>query len=112
MAERDAEWLPEEKQRKPLRSGWQRFLRLIFALCILWGGVQLLGGVCVNILYFIAGADSLSENEALSVGIIGGADGPTAILVSSPVWTSYIAPVALVAVGIAGLIWMKKCKQV
>ena len=46
--------------------------------------------------------------KALSIGIIGGADGPTAIFVTSPDWTKTAAALILLAAGIGGALWLRK----
>lgn len=50
-------------------------------------------------------------NQAASVGIIGGADGPTAIFVTAPGWYSYIIPVLVLAAGIWGICRLRKGKR-
>ena len=84
----------------------------LFAACVLYGGLELLGGVIARllfalILYLGSGA---TAGEAVSVGIIGGADGPTAIFVTTPGWMHYINPVLLLVIGIGGFLWLRKRK--
>ena len=50
-------------------------------------------------------------NEAYSIGIIGGADGPTAIFVTAPVWISYLIPTAALIVGIWGYLRLSRPSQ-
>ena len=76
----------------------------LFAAMTVYGVVKLLGGLWVNLLYLWARAHTaISTTKAYSVGIIGGADGPTAVFVTAPVWVSYILPVLCLIVGIWGL---------
>ena len=51
--------------------------------------------------------------KALTIGIIGGADGPTAIFVTSPDWTKSVMAAILLAAGIFGFLWARKrnCKK-
>jgi Na+-transporting methylmalonyl-CoA/oxaloacetate decarboxylase beta subunit len=53
----------------------------------------------------------LVPNEAYSVGIIGGADGPTAIFVTTPDWVHWLLPVAALGVGIWGYLRLRRCRQ-
>ena len=46
--------------------------------------------------------------KALSIGIIGGADGPTAIFVTGPDWTKIAAGLALLTVVVAVLLRKRK----
>lgn len=93
----------EEKGKKA--GKW--LLVCLFAACVLYGGLELLGGVIALILYLGSGA---TAGEAVSVGIIGGADGPTAIFVTTPGWMHYINPVLLLVIGIGGFLWLRKRK--
>jgi len=49
--------------------------------------------------------------KALSIGIIGGADGPTAIFVTSPDWTKLVAALLLMALGVFGYLRLRKSKR-
>ena len=85
----------------PKKSPW----RFLFAGCAVYGGVQLLGGLLGLVLpVFLQVQRNLSPTNAATIGIIGGADGPTAIFVTSPPWTAYILPAVLTAAGILGYI--------
>lgn len=65
---------------------------IIGALSLLWQGV-------IMVLAY-----TLTRNEAASIGIIGGADGPTAIFVSTTVAPAYsiIVPLILLILGMVG----------
>lgn len=47
---------------------------------------------------------------APSIGIIGGADGPTAIFVTAPPWVQYAVPAVMLLVGIWGFVRLSRCK--
>lgn len=50
--------------------------------------------------------------DASSVGIIGGADGPTAIFVTSPDWTEFLICAVIVAALLAvGIVLLKKTRR-
>lgn len=90
------------KSKHPTKKSPWRFL---FAGCALWGGLNLL----IPLMSILPGVlpqagVSLSPSEAASIGIIGGADGPTAILVTTQEnpWISVLVGVLLLAVGIVG----------
>ena len=81
----------------------------LFLTLAAYGALKLLGGICVNILYlFMPVQTTIPTSEAYSVGIIGGADGPTAVFVTAPIWTSYIVPVVCLIVGILGFSKLRK----
>ena len=72
----------------------------------------MLGGVFVNLLYLVfKGISAIGSREAVSIGIIGGADGPTAVFLTRPPWVSYLWPLLLLAVGICGLLYFRKEKK-
>lgn len=53
----------------------------------------------------------LTESMAYSIGIIGGADGPTAIFVTAPLWTRFLLPAVLTVLGIGGLLWLRRRRK-
>lgn len=88
------------------KSPW----RFLFAGLAVYGGVRLLDKLWTQLaVWWMTGA--FQEKEAASIGIIGGADGPTAIFVTSPAWTHWLVPALLLVLGIWGYIRLKKCKQ-
>lgn len=90
------------------KSPW----RYLFGVCALYGGVQLLRGVWYNLV--LIGMQiwvKLSEPRAATIGIIGGADGPTSIFVTTPAWTHYLGAILLLAVGILGFLRLSRCKK-
>ncbi len=87
------------------KSPW----RFVFLAAAAYGAYKLLGRLWACILLLWIGLQAPSE--AASVGIIGGADGPTAIFVTAPMWMSYVLPVLMVIAGVWGFLRLRKCKQ-
>ncbi|MBP3684721.1 MAG: hypothetical protein J6J12_07145 [Oscillospiraceae bacterium] len=87
--------------------------RYLFAVGAVYGGVKLLSGLWVNLIWLgVQIWDYFStDSMAVSIGVIGGADGPTAIFVTSPPWAHYLVPFVLVIVGIWGFYRLSRCKQ-
>lgn len=85
------------------KSPW----RFLFGAVAAYGAAELLGSLVALILF----SSAISDMEAASVGIIGGADGPTAVFVTTPGWTGYVVPVVLMTAGIWGFFRLRKCKQ-
>jgi len=88
------------------KSPW----RFLFAAAAAYGAAELLGSLWAWILYLIF-RTQVTSLESASIGIIGGADGPTAIFVTTPGWTGYILPVLALTIGIWGFLRLRKCKQ-
>ena len=83
--------------------------RFLFWGCTAYGGLELLGGLLANALAWMGVAGTVfSTSRAATVGIIGGADGPTAVFITAPSWTAYVLPVLALLVGIGGLIWLHR----
>ena len=102
----------KENKEQIKKNPW----RFAFLACAIYGAVKLLGGLWVNIVYwfsvlFMEIRSEFVPNEAYSVGIIGGADGPTAIFVTAPVWISYLIPTAALIVGIWGYLRLSRPSQ-
>ena len=102
----------KENKEQTKKNPW----RFAFLACTIYGAVKLLGGLWVNIVYwfsvlFMEIRSEFVPNEAYSVGIIGGADGPTAIFVTAPVWVSYLIPTAALIVGIWGYLHLSRPSQ-
>ena len=88
------------------KSPW----RYLFAALAAYGGAKVIQGLWL--LYWVLQPYiSVSRSEAASIGIIGGADGPTAIFVTAPLWAHYLVPLALMIVGIWGFLRLRKCKK-
>ena len=102
----------KENKEQTKKNPW----RFAFLACAIYGAVKLLGGLWVNIVYwfsvlFMEIRSEFVPNEAYSIGIIGGADGPTAIFVTAPVWISYLIPTAALIVGIWGYLRLSRPSQ-
>lgn len=90
------------------KSPW----RYAFLAMAVYGAAEVLAGVWANILYWILRLQAmLMPEKAVSIGIIGGADGPTAIFVTTPTWMHYITPVILLIIGCWGFLRLRRCKQ-
>ena len=95
----------ERGRRKPL---W----RFLFGAMAAYGGIQLIRMLWMELLLLTVGSQTLvTKSEVYSVGIIGGADGPTSILVAAPGWSVWILPCVLLTVGILGFWRLSRCKQ-
>ena len=83
--------------------------RFLFLALILLGAWEILGNLAAWALYMTMG-QALTGSEAATVGIIGGADGPTAVFVTyaKPGWVRILLPVLLLAAGILG--YRKVCR--
>ena len=87
------------------KSPW-RFLFLGIAV---FAGVRLLyDGITALIAHRLAAQIS---SGAASVGIIGGADGPTAIFITAPAWVNLAWMAALLALGAAGYLLLRHRKR-
>lgn len=90
------------------KSPW----RFAFLAMAAYGAAEVLAGLWANILYWALRLQAmLTPNEAVSIGIIGGADGPTAIFVTRPIWMHYITPVILLIIGCWGFLRLRRCKR-
>ena len=86
------------------KTGAKRIWRFVFAAMVLLAALQLLGFVACWLIGSVLGGISFSV-PAASVGIIGGADGPTAIFVTGmakPDW-QLILWIVLLVIGMTGL---------
>ena len=103
----------EEKKKTKESTARKSPWRYLFAACAVYGGIKLLGGIWVNLIYLgVRLWDKLSpQSMAVSVGVIGGADGPTAIFVTTPPWVQYLLPLVMLIVGIWGFIRLSRCKE-
>jgi len=97
----------EKKECTGKKSPW-RFVFLAAALYGLW---KLLSKVAARVMYLFLKDPFLLSYEAASIGIIGGADGPTAIFVTSPGWVHWLVPFLFLAVGLLGFLGLSKCRK-
>ena len=89
------------------KSPW-RFLFLGIAAI---GGVRLLYDGFVSLIGYVVLRRELVQNgSAAAIGIIGGADGPTAIFVTTPAWTRPAWMAALLIIGVVGYLLLRRCK--
>lgn len=90
------------------KSPW----RYLFAACALYGGTKLLPGFLSNLIVLgVRIWDHFStDTMAVSIGVIGGADGPTAIFVTTPEWVHYLVPAVLLIGGIWGFYRLSRCR--
>lgn len=86
------------------KSPW----RFCFAALALYGGWELGARLLGQLLYWFFQLQT--RQESFSVGVIGGADGPTAVFVTSSALSHWLLPAALLAVGIIGFLRLRKCK--
>lgn len=89
------------------KSPW----RYLFAAMAAYGAAELIGGLVTKLFTLFAAMYFMISNEAASIGIIGGADGPTAIFVTTPGWMHYINPILFLIIGVYGFLRLRKCKQ-
>lgn len=91
-----------EPEKKNLRKS---LLRAVCLLAALAGGVQLLVSLGLMLVSRYWGGAPVSFTDAASLGIIGGADGPTAVFVtwSPPEPCEALLGAVLLAAGIWGL---------
>ena len=106
---------PKSTKQQPEDGGYRkspwRFVFLAGAVLaggwlVLYGGLQLLANTLPV---------TVSSGEAASLGIIGGADGPTAIFVTGAAvrgfdWDVFLMAVILM-VGIFGFLRLRKCRK-
>ena len=89
------------------KSPW----RFLFLACAAYGAAELLGSLMAWIIWLMIADPVLHAGEAASVGIIGGADGPTAVFVTTPGWTGYVLPVLALGIGIWGFLRFSRQKR-
>lgn len=85
------------------KSPW----RYLFAVLAAYGAARVLKLLFGQIMYWIFQIQV--RQETASIGVIGGADGPTAIFVKSDPAAGYIIAVVLLIVGIWGFFRLSRC---
>lgn len=100
--------LNEQMKEYTYRKSPWRFVFLAAAVYGLW---EILGRICVWLLQYVLLIPVMHQTEARSIGIIGGADGPTAIFITRPEWTFWAIPLVLAVVGILGFLRLCRCRQ-
>lgn len=85
--------------------------RFAFLALAVWGFVKIFPGIWANLLMLVLQIQMYFTPNA-SVGIIGGADGPTAIfLTRNPAWVFYILPLLAIVVGITGFVKLRNKQE-
>lgn len=102
--------ITNEKNKRKNEYG-RKILRFLFALCAVVGAIELLGSFVAWLMFLSLPDPYLTMGEAASIGIIGGADGPTALLIAAPGWTHYVLPCLMIAIGIYGFIRLGNSKE-
>ena len=87
----------------------------MFAVLALYGGIRLFSSLLPQLMYWGLRLWANLQPETTSVGIIGGADGPTAIFITHPdsaVLDAFftLLPLAAVVVGIWGFRYFSRRK--
>lgn len=99
-----AAWNEQLKEYAYRKSPW----RFAFLAMACYGALEVLMGIAAKILY-LSFSDPFAQ--ASSIGIIGGADGPTAIFVTTSVRPASFIYVILLLVGIVGYGLLCRCKK-
>lgn len=88
----------------------KKILRILCLTVAALGGLELLGNLAAwGVAKYLT--ISAARGEMASVGIIGGADGPTAVFVTTSVGGNWLIPLAMVVLGLVGYICLKKCNK-
>jgi len=98
----------EQRKKTKGKNPW----RFAFAALGIWGGLELLSYLAAWLIGDVLGGISFSVPRASTIGIIGGADGPTAIFVTAvakPDW-QLLLWLLMTAVGIWGFLRLRKQK--
>lgn len=96
------------RQNKRKSIGIKNLCRLLCLLTALYGLWELLGNLVAWAVYLFLKDPVFTAGEAASIGIIGGADGPTAVFITTPGWVHWIVPVLFLTVGLAGFFVLNK----
>lgn len=88
------------------KSPW----RFLFGALAVYGASRLLGSLVSRVIAFFVGV-SMAVRDSATIGIIGGADGPTAVFVTAPRWTGLAVSFGAMAIGIAGFVLLRRLKR-
>ena len=98
--------MPVIDQRKG-HAFWKRLWYSVFGVLTVCGTVGLAGGVVSCIATCLAGA-SVTIGGSTTIGIIGGADGPTAVYVAASPWKGYIISAVALVTGVVGVLVLSR----
>lgn len=104
--EKAAAELNEQMKEFAYRKSLWRFF---FAGVAAYGAAKILKLLLGQLLYWFMQIPM--RQETASIGVIGGADGPTAVFVTSSPATGHIVAVVLLVVGIWGFFRLCRCKK-
>ena len=104
--EKAAAELNEQMKEFAYRKSLWRFF---FAGVAAYGAAKILKLLLGQLLYWFMHIPM--RQETASIGVIGGADGPTAVFVTSSPATGHIVAVVLLVVGIWGFFRLCRCKK-
>ena len=104
--EKAAAELNEQMKEFAYRKSLWRFF---FAGVAAYGAAKILKLLLGQLLYWFMQIPM--RQETTSIGVIGGADGPTAVFVTSSPATGHIVAVVLLVVGIWGCFRLSRCKK-
>ena len=65
-------------------KGMKLLGKVLFGALAAYGAAELLGSLVAWVLVQYYKTSSLNVGEAASIGVIGGADGPTAVFITTP----------------------------
>lgn len=88
------------------KSPW----RFIFGAAAIYGAARLLGSLISRVVAYFVGV-SVAVRESATIGVIGGADGPTAVFVTAPRWTGHLVSLGALIVGVAGFLLLRRRRR-
>ena len=89
----------------------KKIWQLLCLALVVWGVVKIVPGLFANLIFrWLNLKANFSPSDAYSVGIIGGADGPTAIFLTGPSWVYYGIPALAIVAGVFGYLKLRKIK--
>ena len=97
------------QQNNGQKTKMNRFLRILLTVMIIFAAAGLLGDIASGMISRMGGV-SFSIGHRASIGIIGGADGPTAVFVTSstPRLWHLAGKLLILMIGIFGLRYLNR----
>ena len=95
---------------KKVRTLCRKFLQILFSGTSFCGAVGLFRIFLYRIIAWFNGV-TVAVGKSATVGVIGGADGPTAVFVSTPRWTGHVISAIALMTGIVGLVLLNRSKR-